>query len=54
MSCARGNIVHRELTIGTQHGYEVVAGDGFGTYQGRQAQNDELVPSRNGINPVAS
>ena len=54
MSCARVNAVHSEPTIGTQSRYEIVTGDGFGTYQKYQVQSDNFVPSRNGINPIVS
>jgi hypothetical protein len=54
MSGARGDSIRSEPTIDT-YLRDVNGGDnGFGAYQGRQVQSDELVLARNGINPITS
>lgn len=55
MSYTRDGIgVHGGPTVRADPRYEVEGGDGFGTYQDRHVHADELVPSRNGINPVSN
>ena len=54
MSRMRKDPINSEPTLVRHLRYEVEGDGGFGTYQGQQVQDDELVPPRNCINPIAS